>query len=493
MAKHKYATSPPNLTGMPPGVPYIIGNEAAERFSYYGMKSVLTVFMAHYILNQSGVLAPMSSNEAYMYTHYFVFGVYFLPILGAVIADGWLGKYWTILSLSIVYCLGNLTLACMATSWGIAIGQRTMLAMGLFLICLGAGGIKPCVSANVGDQFGDSNKHLLSKMFGWFYFSINAGSFISSLLCPWLLSNPKYGPGWAFGIPGIAMLIATLFFWGGRKKMVHVPPAGLGYLRETFSKEGLITLARIAMVYVFILVFWALWGMSNGAEWTLQAEKMDLHVSWLPWINISFSPFHISAGWGLDLLAAQVQTANPILILIFIPLVNYVIYPLINSVFPLTPLRKIGIGLFITALSFVVIVWIQGWIDARLRPHINWQFLAYIILTLGEAMVSITGLEFSYTQAPNTMKSSVMALWLLTVASGELFVGLVNKWILGAGPAHKLSDYQYFTFFTWLMFATAVVFVVVACFYKGRTYLQTQQPTLDEIATEPILHGGTPS
>jgi len=91
MAKPNDLTSPPNLAGMPPGVPYIIGNEAAERFSYYGMKSVLTVFMAHYILNQSGLLAPMSSNEAYMYTHYFVFGVYFLPILGAVIADGWLG------------------------------------------------------------------------------------------------------------------------------------------------------------------------------------------------------------------------------------------------------------------------------------------------------------------------------------------------------------------------------------------------------------------
>ena len=476
MAKHKYLTAPPNLTGMPPGVPYIIGNEAAERFSYYGMKSVLTVFMAHYILNQSGVLAPMSSNEAYMYTHYFIFGVYFLPILGAIIADGLLGKYWTILSLSIVYCLGNLTLACMAASWGVAIGQRTMLAIGLFLICLGAGGIKPCVSANVGDQFGESNKHLLSKMFGWFYFSINAGSFISSILCPWLLANPKYGPGWAFGIPGIAMVIATLFFWGGRKKMVHVPPAGITsfFGRETFSKEGLLTLGRIAMVYVFILVFWALWGMSNGAEWTLQAEKMNLH--WM----------------GMDLIAAQVQTANPILILIFIPLVNYVIYPAINKVFALTPLRKIGIGLFITALSFVVIVMIQGWIDAGQKPSINWQLLAYVILTLGEAMVSITGLEFSYTQAPNTMKSSVMALWLLTVASGELFVGLVNKWILGGGEAHKVSDYQYFTFFTWLMFGAAVVFTIVACFYKGRTYLQSQL-TLDEVATEPILHGGTPS
>jgi proton-dependent oligopeptide transporter, POT family len=402
-----------------------------------------------------------------------------------------LGKYWTILSLSIVYCLGNLTLACMATSWGIGIGQRVMLAVGLILICLGAGGIKPCVSANVGDQFGETNKHLLSKMFGWFYFSINAGSFISSILCPWLLSNPKWGAGWAFGVPGIAMLIATLFFWGGRNKMVHVPPRGLGYLKETFSKEGLRTIGRIAMVFFFILFFWGLWGMSNGAEWTLQAEKMNLHVSWLPWISIGFSPFHISAGWGLNLIAAQAQTANPILILIFIPIVNYVIYPLINKVFPLTPLRKIGIGLFITALSFVMILVIQEWIDAGSKPSINWQFVAYMILTLGEAMVSITGLEFSYTQAPNSMKSSIMALWLLTVAFGELFVAGVNYLILTFG--YKLGPYQYFTFFTWLMFGAAAVFVIVACFYKGRTYLQSQELTLDEIATEPILHGGTPS
>ena len=90
MASHKYMRSPPNLTGMPPGVPYIIGNEAAERFSYYGMKSVLTVFMAHYILNQSGVLVPMNENESYMYTHLFVFGVYFLPVLGAILADGFI-------------------------------------------------------------------------------------------------------------------------------------------------------------------------------------------------------------------------------------------------------------------------------------------------------------------------------------------------------------------------------------------------------------------
>src|SRR5262245_46383813 len=259
MAKTKYLTSPPNIEGMPKGVPYIIGNEAAERFNYYGMKSILTVFMAHYIMDRSGVLAPMSPNEAYKYTHYFVFGVYFLPLLGAIIADGWLGKYRTILYLSIVYCLGSLTLACMDTSWGIAIGQRTMLGIGLGFIILGSGGIKPCVSANVGDQFGESNRHLLSKMFGWFYFSINAGSFISSILCPVLLAYGSLGPRWAFGIPGISMVIATLFFWAGRNKMVHVPPKGLGYLKEAFlTREGLAILERIAMVYFFILFLWTL-------------------------------------------------------------------------------------------------------------------------------------------------------------------------------------------------------------------------------------------
>jgi POT family proton-dependent oligopeptide transporter len=219
---------------------------------------------------------------------------------------------------------------------------------------------------------------------------------------------------------------------------------------------------------------------------------MDLHVAWLPWISLAFSPFHLSAGWGLNLIAAQVQTANPIFILLFIPLVNYVIYPAINRVFPLTSLRKIGIGLFLTGLSFVVIVWLQGKIDNGLKPSINWQFLAYGILTLGEAMVSITGLEFSYTQAPNSMKSSVMALWLLFIATGEAFVGKVNGWDLNADGTKKLTDYQYFSFFTVVMFVAAAIFVVLACFYKGRTYLQSQL-TEDEIATEPIIAGGAPT
>jgi POT family proton-dependent oligopeptide transporter len=127
-----------------------------------------------------------------------------------------------------------------------------------------------------------------------------------------------------------------------------------------------------------------------------------------------------------------------------------------------------------------------------LKPSINWQLLAYVILTLGETMVSITGLEFSYTQAPNSMKSSVMALWLFFISFGELFVGKVNAWDLNADGTKKLTDYQYFSFFTIVMFIASALFVVLACFYKGRTYLQSQL-TQDEVATEPILGGGAPT
>ena len=465
MAKYKYATSPPNISTMPPGVPYIIGNEAAERFSFYGMRSILIIFMTHYLVTSAGAADHMGDAEARQNFALFVSAVYFLPILGAILAEGLIGKYQTIFWLSIVYCFGHFALALNDTRLG--------LILGLGLIAFGSGGIKPCVSANVGDQFGESNKHLLSKVFGWFYFSINAGSFISTILCPFLLADPRFGPRWAFGIPGVAMVIATIFFWAGRKKFVHIPPAGLGFLNQMFSREGLGALLRLAVVYVFVAVFWSLWDQSSGGSWTLQAQHMNLH-----W-------------FGMDLLPSQVQTANPILILLFIPLVNYLIYPFIDRFFLLTPLRKIGIGLFLTAASYIVIWYIQQMIDAGLKPSVNWQFLAYVILTLGETMVSITGLEFSYTQAPNKMKSAVMALWLFTVSMGNLFTAAVNYFIRNPDGTVKMNDQQYFLFFAVLMLIAAAVFVVFAMFYRGRTYLQSQE-RYEERATEPILASGAP-
>ena len=122
MAKHQYATKPPNISTMPPGVPYIIGNEAAERFSFYGMRSILIVFMTTYMVNKLGMPDRMGDAEARGYFSLFVSAVYFLPILGAVLAECFLGKYNTIFWLSIVYCAGHFALALNDTRLGLMIG-----------------------------------------------------------------------------------------------------------------------------------------------------------------------------------------------------------------------------------------------------------------------------------------------------------------------------------------------------------------------------------
>jgi POT family proton-dependent oligopeptide transporter len=444
----KYRTTPDQTdTKMPAGVPNIIGNEAAERFSFYGMRAILAVFMTTYLMNAAGQRAVMGEDEASGWFHQFVAAVYWMPIFGALISDGLLGKYRTIFYISIVYCLGHLSLALNDTRLG--------LFLGLSLIAIGAGGIKPCVSANVGDQFGRGNQHLMSKAFGWFYLSINLGSTFSTWLCPILLNNPNFGPHYAFGLPGLLMFIATVVFWLGRNKFVHVPPGGLGFVREFFSKEGLLVIFRLALVYIFVAVFWALWDQSSGGEWTLQATKLDLNV------------------FGYRVLPEQVQILNPLLILALVPLFNYVLYPAIDRVFPLTPLRKIGIGLFITALSFVVLWWIQLQVDAGEKPNVLWQLPGYILLTTGEVMVSITGLEFSYTQAPRKMKSAVMALWLFSVSVGNLITSAIdfNKSNLSR-IGIDLEGANHYAFFTLFMLVMAVVFVFVARKYRGKTYIQ---------------------
>ena len=523
---------------MPPGVPYIIGNEAAERFSYYGMNSILTIFMTKYLLDKMGHLSVMQPANAEAWYHTFVSVLYFLPIFGAILADAVFGKFRVVLWLSIVYCGGHFTLALMGSPVAHAIEPRYLLAIGLLMIAMGAGGIKPCVSTNVGDQFGETNKHLLTRVFNWFYFSINAGSAFSTLLIPWLLEpytaasdgfvaklppsivsfleSPRlHSPDIAFGLPGVFMVIATIFFWAGRKKFVHIPPAGRQFFDDAVPRERqrpfLLMLAplicfllvvgvgsviaqirgvgsasellgfnvgkpvmaamgltvaviiwaiRPVLRYVlipvpFIAIFWALW-QQNFSSWIVQAESMDRRL------------------FGVDWLSSQIQTVNPIFILIMLPLFSYWLYPFVDKFIRLTPLRKMGAGLFVTAASFFLVAMIQTRIDAGLRPNIIWQVWAFVILTAGETLVSPTHLEFSYTQGPVKLKSLVMCTYLFAVSLGNVFTAAVNFFIQNPDGSVKLQGTSYFMFFVWVMLGTAVVFAIVTPFYKGRTYLQDQ-------------------
>jgi POT family proton-dependent oligopeptide transporter len=532
---------------MPASIPYIVGNEAAERFNYYGLRAILTTFMVAQFYNPQHSTDPavmqVAEATANAKTHDFVAMCYLLPMFGGMAADWFWGKYKTILYLSLVYAIGNVVLA-------LSTGNEAMFSMALMLIAIGAGGIKPCVSANVGDQFDESNAHLLPKAFGAFYASINAGSLLSILLIPYLKSH--FGPTVAFGVPAIAMLIAVGFFYIGRDKYRRVPPkgdsnklvifltallslavsyvywdtiptllrqatqnhttsafsafytpgilkiAGMGPLLLTWgllvvlmavlfkkqwfaapgnfvginlyaamnggfeaakkqygeeSVDGIKSVWRVMSVFAFIPFFWALWDQSQS-EWVVQASKMNLNFLGIKWE------------------AEQISFVNAGFILAFIPLFTLVVYPGLEKMgIKVTPLRKIGAGFVLTAFSFVIIAIIQEWIDAGQTPNIAWQILAFVILTAGEVLISITGLEYAYTQSPPSMKSTIMACWLLTVTVGNVVVSVIQTNIKSGGFFAQFQGAGFFWLFTGICAATAVLFMLISPHIEEKKYI----------------------
>lgn len=187
----------------------VIGTEACERFSYYGMRGILTLYIAQGLLGDLAKTdARAAEDTATTVGHLFTMGVYFMPLLGAWIADKFWGRYWTIIVMSLFYIVGNAVLA-------LTVGSALGLAVGLSLLAFGSGGIKPCVSAFMGEQFAPEQRDFIARAFGMFYWAINFGSFFAFGLIPIVKDN--FGYAWAFGVPGIVMGLSTLIFVAGTR------------------------------------------------------------------------------------------------------------------------------------------------------------------------------------------------------------------------------------------------------------------------------------
>ncbi len=382
---------------MPKGIPYIVANEFAERFCYYGINAILSVYMTRHL--------HLGEADATTFHSLFKSAAYFAPLLGAIVSDVFWGKYKTILTFSLSYCAGCAIVALVPGTTG--------LLVGLSLVALGTGGIKPCVATNVGDQFTSKNQHLIERAFSYFYLAINSGSSISIFFAPILLD--RYGRIPAFGIPAAMMFFATVVFWMGRKKFAVVPPAGKKWLKDIVSPQGLKTLLGLGIIYVFLAPWWALWEQSNGQTWTLQAES-------------SLMDKELLFGWVVK--PAQILVANAVFILALVPVFTFAIFPLWSKITKVTPLRKIGVGLFVMAAAYLIMSMIEGRIQSGQSVSVWWQILAYVVLTASEVLVSITGLEFSYKQAPPGMKSFIMSLFLFSISLGDILNAAVSHYMI---------------------------------------------------------------
>uniref|UniRef100_A0AAR2IZI2 Solute carrier family 15 member 2 n=1 Tax=Pygocentrus nattereri TaxID=42514 RepID=A0AAR2IZI2_PYGNA len=484
----------------PLSIAFIVVNEFCERFSYYGMKAVLTLYFIHYL--------HWNKNLSTAVYHAFSGLCYFTPIIGAIIADSWLGKFKTIIYLSIVYVIGHVIKSVGAIpDVGDSTVHISLSMLGLILIAFGTGGIKPCVAAFGGDQFEEEHTEERRKFFSIFYMSINAGSVLSTIITPILRGDVQCFGGdcyaLAFGVPAALMVIATVVFIAGSGLYNKGPPEGnvllnvckcigcaisnrwrrpknspkrdhwLDWISATqkYSSNSLKLAAGLHItVHVLIMItFPFVW--CQGSRWTLQATRM----------NMDFM-------------------LNALLILVFIPIFDMGVYPLIGLCrIKLTPLRKMAAGMILAALafcaatvvevnvivcksSFALYYWFticlfffsqdpnslthNKMVDVQPNNiHIAWQIPQYVLITAGEVMFSITGLEFSYSQAPASMKSVLQAGWLLTVAFGNVIVLIVAE---GAG----MEQWTEFLLFAALLVAVSIIFSIMSYFY---TYADPDQ------------------
>ena len=509
---------------LPRQVPYIIGNEACERFSFYGMRNILVQFLI-----SSVILAYVPEGEregtAKDIFHSFVIGVYFFPLLGGWLSDRYFGKYNTVLWFSLIYCAGHACLAAFDDN-------RQGFYTGLFLIALGSGGIKPLVVSFVGDQFDQSNKSLAKIVFDFFYWTINFGSFFASLLMPLFLRS--YGPAVAFGIPGVLMFIATLIFWLGRKDYVRVPPTR-GQDPDSFynvartalaakvpgqGSPGLVVAIAGGAIAVLMLLCWAVkpgfWpedfgfvitaclalgvliafggiGVSMQLErargkhadsavdsvravlriiivfalttpfWSLFDQKAS---TWVIQGKAMAVP-HEQWWWPSFLVkeAGQMQALNPLLVMLIIPFNNIVLYPALRRMgWEPTALRRMGWGIAFAGFAWIGAGLIQLSIDSGASTSLAWQMLPYLLLTFGEVLVSATALEFAYSQATQGMKGIIMAFWYLASTFGSLWVLLTNAAVRNDGVTTWIATTGYSENAFLMFFFAAFAFAAAAVF-----------------------------
>ncbi len=434
---------------------FFFWGEFAERCSFYGMKAILLLYMIERL--------GFGNGTASRTVNYFKAACYLLPLAGGFLADHYFGKYRTIVAFSLPYILGHVIL-----------GFQTVpcLLLGLALLAMGAGAVKPNLSTLMGmtyDQQRPGQTQLRSDAFGMFYVAINTGSFVSSFAVPLIRNYCGYRI--AFLFPAALMVVAFLLFVAGKPF----------YAQETISRvrptprqrsADWPALRKILALFAVVIFFWSVLEQYDSTWILFARDHVDLNV-------FDFSPetwqgsvvaflrdrLHIEL-LGRPLVADQFQALNPIFVMVMVPVVAVVWRLLARAGLRLRPTDKMLIG-FVLTLATPLILAVAG---ARAhevgRISAWWLVTAYFVVTTAEVCISVVGLELAFTAAPDSMKGLVTACWLLTMSLGDILNGLITPYYeqtvsLGSRSVH-LTATVYFGLFTLMMVPVLLAFLLVA-------------------------------
>lgn len=480
----------------------ILVTELCERLTYYSVVANMVLFCTS--------MLKMSSDDASVVTLIFSGTVYIIPVIGGYVADSFAGKYNTILGAGLIYILGLFLLPASAvdyTHW-FSDGQdlsrearKAYFFLGLVFVAIGTGGIKANVGPFGAQQVDDLGADAVQSFFNWFYWFINAGAVVAYSGVAYI--QQEIGFDFGFLVPLISMILALIVFMLAKGRYKHTPP-GDSILTQSFlvchqavnkcnkpafnrartqhggsfsneMVDGVIAVLRVIPIFILVIIYWAVYSQMSTSLF-LQSERMNISVG------------------GTKLPAAMLNIFNTIIILILIPIMDLIVYPLLAK-FNKSPshLQRIGIGMVLAACAMVYAGVLEiyrkkdmaahGYIQQSLADEtFNASELSMFIqvpefafIGSSEVFASISGLEFAYTQAPTFMQGLIMGLFLMTSGLGSYVASAIVAIVKAASDGDWFPKEPNNGHVEYLLFLLAgltginlLIFIVVARLYKYR-------------------------
>ncbi len=407
---------PGTILGHPKGLFVLFFTEMWERFSYYGMRSLLVLYMVDHLflrpdVGQSvlgfaairgslesvfGPLAPqpLASQIYGLYTAF----VYLTPFFGGMLADRVLGQRKTVVLGAALMAIGHFLMA----------SERLFFPALMFLI-LGNGAFKPNISTQVGLLYPQGDRRR-DGAFTIFYMGINLGAFFSPLVCGTL--GQTVGWHWGFGAAGVGMVLGLcLYLWGGRflaPDVLTQRRAADGARKEPLTRDEWLRVGAIVVLCALNTAFWAVFEQQGN---TMQLWA-DRNTNW------SFLGWTVPSTWY--------QAFNPAMIFIFAPILTVVWGWQAKRGAEPSSVVKMAIGCFLLGLSFVVMILASSGMEPDAQRSVLWLVATTFVLTIGELYLSPVGLSFVTKVAPARIVSMMMGAWFLSSFFGNYLSGYLG-------------------------------------------------------------------
>lgn len=406
----------------PKGLSFLFATEMWERFSYYGMRALLVLYMTKYLFldgrpedvlgfvfirdTLTGIFGPMDvqqlSSQIYgLYTGF----VYLTPLFGGMLADRVLGQRKTVILGAVLMAIGHFLMA-----------SEAMFFYALLFLILGNGAFKPNISTQVGGLYPEGDPRR-DRAFGIFYMGINLGAFFSPLVCGSLGQSSSFGWHYGFSAAGVGMCLGLVIYLIGQP---HLAADNLTRTREGEIEKVPLTGDDWKRIFALIvlcslnIVFWGVYEQ-QGNTMQLWADGKTI------WPTISIF------GWTWTMPSTWFQSLNPIMIFIGVPLLNKVWAWQAKRGTEPSNVGKMAIGCFILGISFIVMI-VGAKVVGDGKGSCLWLVSCVLMLTVGELYLSPIGLSFVTKQAPARIVSMMMGVWFLSSFFGNYLSGYIGTY-----------------------------------------------------------------